>query len=76
MACEAGAWTMTCADEISSAAGPPLYSVVVPAYNEEAGIAEFHRRLAGVMNDIGAWEVVYVNDGSRDRTGTSCVEGF
>ena len=60
---------MTCADEISSAAGPPLYSVVVPAYNEEAGIAEFHRRLAGVMNDIGAWEVVYVNDGSRDRTG-------
>ena len=45
-----------------------LFSVVVPAYNEEEGIAEFHRRLAAVMNGLGAWEVIYVNDGSRDRT--------
>ena len=47
----------------------PLFSVVVPAYNEEAGIVEFHRRLSVVMNALGAWEVIYVNDGSRDRTG-------
>ena len=47
----------------------PLLSVVVPAYNEEAGILEFHRRLSVVMNALGAWEVIYVNDGSRDRTG-------
>lgn len=45
-----------------------LVSVVVPAYNEEDGITEFHRRLADVMNTIGMWEVVYVNDGSGDRT--------
>jgi glycosyltransferase involved in cell wall biosynthesis len=47
----------------------PLFSVIVPAYNEEDGIAEFHRRLSDVMNGVGEWEVVYVNDGSRDRTG-------
>src|SRR5487761_2493688 len=46
----------------------PTYSVVVPAYNEAAGIAEFHRRLARVMNGLGAWEVIYVNDGSEDAT--------
>jgi glycosyltransferase involved in cell wall biosynthesis len=50
--------------------GSPLFSVIVPAYNEEDGIAEFHSRLSDVMNGVGAWEVVYVNDGSRDRTGS------
>lgn len=40
----------------------------MPAYNEIGGIAEFHRRLAGVMTHVGAWEVVYVNDGSSDLT--------
>ena len=54
---------------VASRADDPLpISVVVPAYNEEAGIAEFHRRLSDVMNAIGVWEVVYVNDGSTDRT--------
>jgi len=47
---------------------PPAFSVVVPAYNEAAGIGEFHRRLARVMNCLGAWEVIYVNDGSNDAT--------
>jgi glycosyltransferase involved in cell wall biosynthesis len=48
---------------------PPVFSVVVPAFNEADGIAEFHRRLIGVMNGLGeTWEVVYVNDGSRDLT--------
>ncbi len=50
---------------------PPIFSVVVPAYNEAAGIADFHRRLARVMNGLGAWEVIYVNDGSRDETLTA-----
>lgn len=53
---------------LSVASDPPRYSVVVPVYDESDGIAEFHRRLAGVMNRLGPWEVVYVNDGSRDRT--------
>ncbi len=46
-----------------------VFSVVVPCYNEAEGIGEFHRRLALVMDALGAaWEVIYVNDGSRDAT--------
>jgi glycosyltransferase involved in cell wall biosynthesis len=44
-------------------------SVVVPAYNEEAVLTEFHRRTTEVLRQLGcAYELVYVNDGSRDRT--------
>src|SRR5579875_342830 len=51
------------------AAVRPVFSVVVPTFNEAEGIEEFHRRLAQVMGRLGdSWEVVYVNDGSRDRT--------
>ncbi len=46
----------------------PVLSVVVPAYNEAAGIATFHQRLAAVMDPLGSWEVIYVNDGSEDST--------
>jgi polyisoprenyl-phosphate glycosyltransferase len=45
----------------------PVLSVVIPMFNEAAIVGEMHRRLAGVMGTLGApWEVVYVNDGSRD----------
>lgn len=50
---------------------PPLgvISVVAPAYNEEEVLPEFHKRLCGVFEALD-WdlEVVYVNDGSHDRT--------
>ena len=47
----------------------PELSVVVPCYNESAVLAAFHTRLAAVMAQIGCgWEVIYVNDGSRDGT--------
>jgi polyisoprenyl-phosphate glycosyltransferase len=49
-------------------AGRPTFSVVVLLFNEQAGLAEFHRRLAAVMDPLGPWEVVYVNDGSTDAT--------
>lgn len=44
----------------------PIFSVVVPVFNEAGGIAAFHRRLCAVMDPIGPWEAVYVNDGSTD----------
>ena len=47
---------------------PPTFSVVVPAYNEAECILEFHDRLAAVMHECGDWEVIHVNDGSRDAT--------
>lgn len=47
----------------------PAISVVVPAYNEAEVLPAFHARLVPVMEAIGLpWEVVYVNDGSRDGT--------
>jgi glycosyltransferase involved in cell wall biosynthesis len=47
----------------------PAISVVVPAYNEQEVLAEFHARTVPVLEAIGLpFEVVYVNDGSRDRT--------
>jgi glycosyltransferase involved in cell wall biosynthesis len=52
-----------------SAEARPAISVVVPAYNEQEVLHTFHARLAPVMEGIGLpWEVVYVNDGSRDAT--------
>ena len=45
----------------------PSLSVVVPVYNEEAVLPEFHRRLAAVLDAVPAdAEIIYVNDGSRD----------
>jgi len=45
------------------------YSIVVPLYNEEEVIDECHRRLSDTMADCGGeYELIYVNDGSRDRT--------
>ncbi len=53
----------------TQASGRPVFSVVVPCYNEELGIDEFHRRISAVMNGLGrSWEVIYVNDGSIDAT--------
>ena len=50
----------------------PALSVVIPVYNEEQTLPELHKRLVaffGSMTVIGPrWEVVFVEDGSRDRT--------
>lgn len=54
----------------SSAAGMnPVLSVVVPMYNEERNVVAFFERVSGVLSATGAsWEIVCVNDGSRDNT--------
>ncbi len=47
----------------------PRYSVVAPVFNEEALVEEFYNRVRAVMESLGEpWEVVLVNDGSRDRS--------
>jgi polyisoprenyl-phosphate glycosyltransferase len=44
-------------------------SVVVPAYNEELVINETHKRLNDALSSIAVdYEIIYVNDGSRDKT--------
>lgn len=53
-----------------------LLSIVVPVYDEEAAILEFHRRMTETLEGLPfAWELIYVNDGSRDRT-CKLVRGF
>jgi len=45
----------------------PLISVVVPVYNEQGVLPELHERLAAALGGLrGAYEVVYVDDGSQD----------
>jgi glycosyltransferase involved in cell wall biosynthesis len=44
-------------------------SVVIPLYNEEENVAELHRRVKSAMDGTGnEYEVIYVDDGSTDRT--------
>ena len=45
-------------------------SIVVPCYNEEACLAELHRRLTAAARAAAGddYEIVLVNDGSRDRS--------
>ncbi len=49
---------------------PKRLSVVVPCYNEEAGIGELVRRVIAVCEKLVAndYELILVNDGSADRT--------
>ncbi len=55
----------------------PVLSLVLPIYNEEEIIPELDRRLRAFLADIGSsagsgvgesWEVLFVNDGSKDRS--------
>ena len=48
---------------------PPVISVIVPIFNEEEVIPELYRRMTAVLGVIGQpWELICVNDGSRDES--------
>jgi dolichol-phosphate mannosyltransferase len=56
-----------------------LLSVVVPIYNEEELLLEFHQRLSGVLSLLAPgldYEIVYINDGSKDRSPALLQELF
>jgi undecaprenyl-phosphate 4-deoxy-4-formamido-L-arabinose transferase len=47
----------------------PEISVVIPVYNEEENLPELLTRVAASLDGIGRpYEVIYVNDGSHDRS--------
>ncbi|HZT63299.1 MAG TPA: glycosyltransferase [Burkholderiales bacterium] len=47
----------------------PQVSVVVPVYNEEAVLPALFERLYSALDALGVrYEVIFVNDGSRDRS--------
>jgi polyisoprenyl-phosphate glycosyltransferase len=52
-----------------SSAPKPIYSVVAPIYNEAKSIPEFYDRICKAMDATSEpWELVLVNDGSRDES--------
>jgi undecaprenyl-phosphate 4-deoxy-4-formamido-L-arabinose transferase len=55
----------------------PRLSVVIPVFNEEAGLQALFARLYPALDELGApYEVIFVNDGSRDRSAALLREQF
>ena len=55
----------------------PTLSVVVPMYNEEAVIPFFVERLRPVLDGLDvSYEVVAVDDGSKDATSSMLFDGL
>ena len=47
----------------------PEVSIVVPVYNEEENVLPLHQKIKAAMDELGlSYEVLYVDDGSRDHS--------
>lgn len=52
-----------------ASAGKPALSVIVPFYNEEDNIERMHQAMVAALEPLGVpFEMVMVNDGSKDKT--------
>ena len=55
----------------------PFISVIVPVYNEEDGLDALFARLYPALDELGqSYEIVFINDGSRDRSPAILREQF
>ena len=59
----------------------PLVSIVIPVYNEEEGLDELFLRLYPALdklvNDLEVrYEVIFINDGSKDKSAVKLAEQF
>ncbi len=55
----------------------PEVSVIIPVYNEEAGLAALFERLYPALDALGtSYEIIFINDGSRDRSAAMLAEQF
>jgi undecaprenyl-phosphate 4-deoxy-4-formamido-L-arabinose transferase len=55
----------------------PTLSVVIPVYNEEAGLPALFARLYPALDALAIpYEVIFVNDGSRDRSAAVLKDQF
>ena len=55
----------------------PELSVVIPVYNEEAGLTKLFARIYPALDALGiSYEIVFVNDGSRDRSAEILSDQF
>lgn len=46
----------------------PVYSLIIPIYNEEDNIPLLYQRVKAVMDQLGDCELILINDGSRDHS--------
>jgi dolichol-phosphate mannosyltransferase len=54
--------------------GAPLLSVVVPVFDEEENLPALWRELSAALAELGTHEVLFVDDGSRDRSAEIILE--
>jgi undecaprenyl-phosphate 4-deoxy-4-formamido-L-arabinose transferase len=55
----------------------PTLSVVIPVYNEEAGLQPLFDRLYPALDKLGrSYEIIFVDDGSRDRSAAMLKDQF
>jgi len=55
----------------------PHVTVVIPVYNEEAGLAQLFARLYPALDALArSYEIVFINDGSRDRSAAMLREQY
>ena len=55
----------------------PEVSVIIPVYNEEAGLRALFERLYPALDALHtSYEVIFINDGSRDRSAAMLAEQF
>lgn len=59
--------TLRITDPMSLLKSTPLVSIIVPCYNEEENVREVVAALSGL--NYPNYEIICVNDGSKDRTG-------
>jgi len=56
---------------------PPEVSVIIPVYNEEAGLKALFERLYPALDAMRtSYEVIFINDGSRDKSAAMLAEQF
>lgn len=54
---------------------PPLLSIVIPVLNEEENLQVLYEELAVVLDRLGTREIIFVDDGSDDRS-VELILGF
>jgi glycosyltransferase involved in cell wall biosynthesis len=54
--------------DTSASTAPPTVSIVVPVRNEAGNIAPLIAEITAALGDNLSFEIIYVNDGSTDRT--------
>lgn len=55
----------------------PQLSVVIPVYNEEQGLEALFQRLYPALDGLGiSYEILFINDGSRDRSAALLRQQF